>query len=281
MAGKKPAAKAATKATNAKQSNPAAKTVKTKQHAKPATKATPTKTKRKTTPQPGAVAPVTTSTVVTPVADPVSPVATTEVEANTTTSETASGKRERGRPTAFTDDVKNRILAAVSGGSTLSDAAAFAGIAYETLRRWVRQGEEEEKEGRLDGEFCGFCVSIKKGQADARISSLAVIRQAARGQTLIEKRTVVTTKEGRDGKPITTTTTEEKYLPPAWQAAGWFLERSDPQNWGKRVHNTNRNFNYNLDDLTDEQLRLFDRLLSEGVEESVAYATVIGSENKA
>jgi hypothetical protein len=47
-----------------------------------------------------------------------------------------------GRPTKLTAEVRKKILATIEAGSTLKDAAAYAGICDETLRIWRRDNPD-------------------------------------------------------------------------------------------------------------------------------------------
>lgn len=113
-----------------------------------------------------------------------------------------------GRPTALTHEVQERIIQAVRGGSYLDDAANYAGIAERTLYRWLAKGRDainaEElgyeltEQERLYGQFC---QALLKARADATIRNLTLIQNAAQSGS--------------------------------WQAAAWFLERTNPRKWGR------------------------------------------------
>ena len=49
-------------------------------------------------------------------------------------------KRGRGRPTKYTPEIGGRIVGAIQVGVTFEVAAAAAGIAKDTLYRWLREG---------------------------------------------------------------------------------------------------------------------------------------------
>lgn len=94
------------------------------------------------------------------------------------------------RPTSLTKEAQEQFISALTGGSTLRDACAYAGISEDTLARHRKKNAD-------------FADAIKKAQAQARVMSVARIRKA-----------------GSEG---------------AWQADAWYLERSDPDQWGKRT----------------------------------------------
>lgn len=105
--------------------------------------------------------------------------------------------RAVGRPTKFTPDTCNRILSAIRNGNTYEASAHYGGVSYDTLREWIKRGQEETA-----GEFSEFFEAIKSAEAKAEVESVALIRQAA--------------QEGQ------------------WQAAAWFLERRKPSDWGRK-----------------------------------------------
>ena len=129
----------------------------------------------------------------------------------------------RGRPSKFTPETRKRILDAVRSGNYLETCAAFGRVSYETLNEWIKRGEKVadglpvdeqplatalEALDPLDREYLDFSESIKEERAKAEMQALLEIQQAARGT---------------QGKPG------------IWQAHAWFLERSFPHRWGRRV----------------------------------------------
>jgi hypothetical protein len=91
---------------------------------------------------------------------------------------------------------RQRVLVdAVAAGATYEQAAMAAGVTYETLRVWRKT-------------IPAFSAALKKGEVDAMLENLALIKQAAEEQE--------------------------------WTAAAWLLERRWPQQWGrlKRVEVT-------------------------------------------
>jgi hypothetical protein len=114
-----------------------------------------------------------------------------------------------GRPTSLTADVEERIISAVKGGSYLDDAAAYAGISERTLFRWVQKGKEalNLQEMGIDvtdeeQRYGQFCQSLQRARSEASIRNLTLIQRAAQEGT--------------------------------WQAAAWYLERTNPKKWGRK-----------------------------------------------
>lgn len=115
---------------------------------------------------------------------------------------------EIGRRLALTPEIEERILNAVRGGSYLDDAAAFAGIGERTLFRWLARGREAEEAADRGEELPPreetlrqFWQAIQRARADAVLRNLTLIQQAAQGGS--------------------------------WQAAAWYLERTNPRKWGR------------------------------------------------
>lgn len=102
-----------------------------------------------------------------------------------------------GRRTKLTEEVKDRILQAVSAGNYLETAAQFAGVDASTMRRWVVKGEA----AGAPEPYRSFCAALKGARAAAEVRSVTLIQQAATNGT--------------------------------WQAAAWYLERSYPDRWGR------------------------------------------------
>lgn len=101
-----------------------------------------------------------------------------------------------GRPSKLNEDTKSRLLQAIRLGCTYDKACAFAGISYQTLRNWIKRGEQSTK-----GQYFDFVDELKKAEASAVVGWLAHIEKAAKDGT--------------------------------WQAAAWKLERRYPREWGK------------------------------------------------
>ena len=125
-----------------------------------------------------------------------------------------------GRPSKLTPTVQRLICDAIAIGNTRHDAAEYAGVGLTTLKRWIGQGKRQRR-----GQFRTLLDAIKKAEADAVVSSVGRIRQAAKGGQVLKHK--VTTKP--DG-----TVTEEKVLTQGqWTADAWWLERKNPKDWGK------------------------------------------------
>jgi transposase len=76
------------------------------------------------------------------------------------------------RPTKRTPTVEEKIVAAVRQGMTYKLAAAYGGISYETLRGWLKQGEEG------DERFTAFFQSVRQAEAEGAMRNLEFINKA-------------------------------------------------------------------------------------------------------
>jgi hypothetical protein len=107
------------------------------------------------------------------------------------------GNKKAGRKTKLTPEFIEEASKLIAGGNTVVTVAAYMGINEDTWYTWIARGEKEKT-----GIFSEFSEAIKKSKPVAKIAMLSVVTNAA-----------------RDGN---------------WQAAAWYLERTDPDNYGRR-----------------------------------------------
>lgn len=98
------------------------------------------------------------------------------------------------RPTKFDQPTADVIMKAVAAGLPNETAAELAGVSERTLYEWKRRGKAGEEP------FVQIVQDIKRGQAEAVVSAMKVIREAAERGT--------------------------------WTAAAWWLERRHPDLYG-------------------------------------------------
>lgn len=103
------------------------------------------------------------------------------------------------RPTDLTPELSQQLITALSAGAPIKDACAFVGIAETTYHNWMNRGQKARKG---DERFVEFMQSATRARVMARVSAVTVIRTAIQ-------------KGSSDD-------------------ARWFLERSDPANWGRK-----------------------------------------------
>lgn len=113
------------------------------------------------------------------------------------------------RPTQLDDPKVQLLLTALRAGNYFEHACAYAGIAPSTAYRWLERGRKEQTDIEAGHEpepdeaiYVELCNTIEKARADAVVANVAVIQNAARNGT--------------------------------WQAAAWWLERTMPNQFGRR-----------------------------------------------
>jgi hypothetical protein len=119
--------------------------------------------------------------------------------------------KKAGRKVTQSDDPRvERLIEALNAGNYLEHACDYAGIGKSTVYRWLDRGQNEAE--RIDAgnepnpdehTYLELWDAIKKARASAMVRNVAIIQQAARGGT--------------------------------WQAAAWWLERTAPQQYGRRL----------------------------------------------
>ncbi len=149
-----------------------------------------------------------------------------------------------GRPTKFTPEVREKLLTALRSGNTYEASAGYAGISYDCLRNWMKEGQTV-----ANGEFFEFFQSVKKAEADAEAESIGRIRRAAAGQKVLISETTRVTPTGEQ-------VIDRKYQfnPPQWQADAWYLERRRPTDWGRRDRLKVENDPIEWEDVPDDVL---------------------------
>lgn len=113
-----------------------------------------------------------------------------------------------GRTPLLNAQLQDRIVSAVRAGSYLDDAASLAGVHRATLFRWIAAGRDAQQkleagETLTDKEqqVYDFCDAVETARAEAQLRNVAIIQKAANEGT--------------------------------WQAAAWYLERTNPRKWGR------------------------------------------------
>lgn len=117
----------------------------------------------------------------------------------------------KGRKVSKLQDPKvTLLLQALRGGNYIEVACSYAGLAPSTVYRWLERGRNEkaaqeagQKANPTEAQYIELCEAVEKARADAVVANVTIIQQAA-----------------RNGQ---------------WQAAAWWLERSMPNQFGRRV----------------------------------------------
>lgn len=123
-------------------------------------------------------------------------------------SEPTTKPARTGRTPLLTPTTQERIVSAVRSGAYLDDAASLAGVHRATLFRWIAQGREAQEKLEAGGTLTDkerlvhdFCDAVETARAEAQLRNVAIIQKAANEGT--------------------------------WQAAAWYLERTNPRKWGR------------------------------------------------
>ena len=131
---------------------------------------------------------------------------------------------ELGRPSKLDETTIKRLNTALKIGLSQKKSALFSGISETTFYRWQRRyhkideacgGDPDNIKNADDLELWEFWQSLKKAKVEGEINHLGVITKAAENGV--------------------------------WQASAWFMERSNPEEWGKREKNQ-------LEDGKDEEV---------------------------
>ena len=123
--------------------------------------------------------------------------------------------------TLLNESIHELIVASVQTGAPFSHAAARAGIGERTLYDWLARGE------RYD---LAVESGLEPSAADAPFSRLRADIYAARGTVRVRavamiQRAIVGERDETTGQWVTF---------PDWKAAAWYLERSAPEEFGRR-----------------------------------------------
>ena len=106
-------------------------------------------------------------------------------------------KNKVGRPSSF-DEAAPVIIGYIRRGNTYECASGCARISYFTFNNWMKQGEEDGKNGLTDSKFFKFLQDVRQAEKDAENEVLGYWRDA---------------------------------MPQNWQAAKEFLARRHPKSW--------------------------------------------------
>jgi hypothetical protein len=131
-----------------------------------------------------------------------------------------------GRPTKLTAGVQQQICQAVALGVSPTSAGAYLGIGKAVILEWLARGHGQDPHRRQTPLYAAFAEAVEKARASDELRRMGRLEQAARGgQVLSEK--IVHYADGR-------TVTERQYTRPEWTADAWVLERTRPEQYGRR-----------------------------------------------
>jgi transposase len=120
---------------------------------------------------------------------------------------------KRGRRVTDINSEKVKVfINSLKSGAYIQTACTFAGIGESTVHRWLERGRKENariesgEEALVDEQpYLELWESIEKARAEATLRNVTLIQTAAQNGT--------------------------------WQAAAWFLERTNPSLYGRRNYN--------------------------------------------
>lgn len=112
-------------------------------------------------------------------------------------------KRPRGRPGKLTPEIAANIIQYIKSGSSLKHAAEHTGLSERTLHNWLERGRaaEDANTPGKDVHFLHFFRSVAVSRAQVAVKIAATIISA-------------TQKD--------------------WRAGAWWLERTFPNEWGRK-----------------------------------------------
>lgn len=111
-----------------------------------------------------------------------------------------------GRSTLLTPELTATITDLLRRGNYLTTVAKAVGLSPHTLSVWLKRGNdliaEERDYDEYEQVFVNYAIEVEKARARAEINAVEVIRNA---------------------------------MPSQWQAAAWYLERTNNPQWGRTV----------------------------------------------
>ena len=132
-----------------------------------------------------------------------------------------------GRPTKFNKQRRERIIEAVRTGCCLDTSARLAGITYDCLNDWMNKGRNAG-----NGPYFLFLQAIMRASSEREDEAVDAVKRAASGRKIVKKK--VTERTNADGTKVRTEEVEES-IKVDWQAAAWWLERTNKDQYSRRV----------------------------------------------
>jgi len=152
--------------------------------------------------------------------------------------------KSRGRRSLLTKERQDKIVQGLESGNTYKTSAALAGISESGFWKWMERGEAElarvDEDGRRsvkekERPYVEFVEAIRKARAQAECFHVSRVQLAASG---IPDKTEVSTVEHPDGR-VEKVTVITKGQAPSWQASAWWLERTNPKEFGRKLQHAN------------------------------------------
>jgi hypothetical protein len=131
-----------------------------------------------------------------------------------------------GRQTKLTPQVQEQLCQAVALGVSVTSAAAYLGIGKSAILEWLQRGQGCHPSRGRTSLYADFVESIEKARAQDELRRMGRLEQAARGGQVVSEKI---TRYG-DGREVI----ERQYTRPEWTADAWVLERTRPDQYGRR-----------------------------------------------
>lgn len=172
-----------------------------------------------------------------------------------------------GRKSLFTPETRQLIIQSVRGGMQNSDVCKIAGIGDRTLYQWLDVGEaciegrahpRKPKTDAERAEFERFAREYKTATAQGNLARISQINRAGQdtwthritGQMRFSVPDPVTYMNADTGKLVFEDPREVlpgdwirqnsgeawEHRRGEWQAAAWYLERTNPKEWARRTY---------------------------------------------
>lgn len=133
-------------------------------------------------------------------------------------------------------ELKDKIVSYLMGGNFIETACDLVGIHPSTFHQWMQRGEGTHPDRTQAPIFVDFVEAVKRAMSFAEATRVKRIEDAGKGGGIAGVKKNYTTVSGPDGKPMQVLASEEiTYTRPQWQADAWFLERSKPARWGRKL----------------------------------------------
>lgn len=147
--------------------------------------------------------------------------------------------RPGGRPSLLDEATRQGLLDTLKLGVPMRSAAAAVGIHVNTLGNWMKRGyiEHEARSNdkpadEAETPYLELYLEAQKARSEAVVRGVALVQKAAQGGYV----TKVTTKKYKDVETgVIVTETAEDIASPDWRASAWFLERTQPEEFGKEA----------------------------------------------
>jgi hypothetical protein len=132
----------------------------------------------------------------------------------------------------------DQIVERVRTGLDLTDAAASANLAKQTIWDWRRRGAlnraliaQGKPYAHADGPaYIAFADALERAEAEAELVRLAIIQRAAEGGFKTTRETIRYDATG----DILERTLVTETAAPQWTAAAWYLERRHARKYGRK-----------------------------------------------